>query len=369
VSLHLRELARRALHDRRPDPGGVDVEIERVVIDVRMGDRVEMVTVSVREERLIVLATDGTGASSPAARAALGWLAAELPRTSLLPEQRDPSGKVSLAPHAAPLDAAIADLATAIVRSGTDAAETPAIVDALARIGAASTSLEVARWVGRLRAALASRDEVLVARLLAGAHEIESHADPERLVDHVLVELGRELLDGLVPFAIERRHLIDPASGEVLAEERLRDQPASNGPCPRVIAAGLATRTASGRCRVVQYAVSALDADMLARIEALAAPTLAEAFARAEAHGLRSAGREAVSLLRLGAPENGVVRDGAGAPVPLARHEDAAAITATLDALGKGKPDWLLGRWSLARDEASLVPLSCCVEGRIIRLR
>lgn len=367
MTLLLRELARRALEERRPDAGG-DAEVERVVIDVRLGDRVEMVTISVREDRLVVLATDGTAASSPAARAALAWLASDLPRASLPPGPRARASAATSSPSGAPLETALADLTTAVVRAGTDAAESPAIADALARIGAASSSLEVARWVGRLRAALATRDEELVARLL-DAPPVDAREEPSRLVDHILVELGRELLDGLTPFAIERRYVLDPATGETLAEERLRDQPASNGPCPRIVSAGLATRTASGRVRIVQYSVVPLDADMLTRIEALASPTLEDAFARAQAAGLHTAAAEPASLVRLGTPDAGMVLDSSGAPIPLARHEDAAAVTALLEALSKGKPEWLFGRWALAGGRASLVPLSCAVGGRVIRLR
>lgn len=365
---NLRELARRALSERRPD-AGTDAEIERVVIDVRVGERVEMVTLSIREDRLVVLATDGTAATSPAAHAALAWLASDLPRTSLIPERRDRPASAASTVLPAPLEAAIADLTTAIVRSGIEAADSPAIVEALGRISAASPSLEVARWVGRLRAALASGDEILVARLLDGAHAIDPEGEPERLVDRVFVEIGRELLDGLTPFSIERRHVIDPATGEVLAEDRLRDQSASNGPCPRVINAGLATRTSTGRVRIIQYAVAALDAEMLERLEGLAEPSIGAAYAAAEGKGLRSAGVEPVSLVRIGAPEGGIVPDAGGAPIPLARHEDAAAVSVLIDAVGKTKPEWLFGRWSLSGDAASLVPLSCCVGGRVVRLR
>lgn len=365
---NLRELARRALTERRPDPG-TDAEIERVVIDVRMGEHVEMVTLSVREERLVVLATDGTPSTSPAAYAALRWLASDLPRSSLPPERRDRAATTSAGTVPAPIESAIADLTTAIVRAGVASADAPAIAESLARIGGASPTLEVARWVGRLRGALAARDEILVARLLDGAYALDPEGEPERVVDQVFVELGRELLDGLTPFAIERRHLLDPSNGDVLSEERLRDQSASNGPCPRVIHAGLATRTSTGRVRVVQYAVSPLDAEMLARVEGLATASVATAFARAESTGLRSAAIEPVSLVRVGAPEGGIVPDATGAPIPLARHEDAAAVATLIEALAKGVPAWLFARWSLAGDEASLVPLSCGVDGRVVRLR
>ena len=367
MTANLRELARRALHERRPEVSP-EADVERVVIDVRMGERVEMVTLSVRDERLVVLATDGTAATSPAARAALAWLASELPRTSLPPERRDRAPAADRPAEADPLALAIADLTTAIVRQGIDAAQAPATIDALARIGATSPSLEVARWVGRLRAALAARDEILAARLLDGAGAVLTPGEPERIVDQVLVELGREVVDGLTPLAMERRHLLDPTTGEVLAEERLRDQPASNGPCPRVVNVGLASRTRGGRVRVVQYSVARLDPDMLARLEALAEPSVAAAFARAEA-GIRSALLEPAVLLRLGSAEGGTAVDATGAPIPLARHEDAGAVSAFVDELARGAPSWIFGRWTVAGDEASLLPLSCCVSGRVTRLR
>lgn len=367
MSEDLRELARQALHERRPD-AGTDAEVERVVIDVRIAERVEMVTLSVREGRLVVLATDGAPATSPAAHAALRWLSSDLPRTSLPPAVRRPDTPPAAGADAPPIQAAVADLTTAIVRQGTDAATTPAVADALARLGAASGSLVVARWIGRLRAALAARDEILIARLLDGAATLGREGSAERMVDRVLIELGRELLDGLTPLSIERRHLLDPSTGEILAEERGRDQPASNGPCPRVVQAGLATRGDGGRVRVVQYSVTALDAETLAKIETLAAPTLEAAFARA-APELLAADVEPVSLLQLGEGQVGRVVDAAGTPVPLARHEDSGAATALVEAAAKGKPSWMLGRWALAGDEAALVPLSCCIGGRVVRLR
>ena len=365
MNLRLRELARRALRPRRGEEG--DAEIERIVLDVRRGERVDMVTLSVREDRLMVLATDGTAATSIAATDALAWLAADLPRTSLAPERAERPADGS--PSSSSIDVAIADLVTAVVRAGSAAADTPAIADALARIGSASPSLEVARWVGRVRAALAARDEVLLARWLDGARAIDLKEEPTRMVDRVLVELGRELLDGLTPLAIERRHLFDPTTGELFAEERLRDQSgASNGPSPRVVSVGLAMRTATARVRIVQYAVATLDADMLARVDSFAV-SLSEAFARSLTEGLRSPTREPVALLRIEKVEDGRVFDATLQPIPLARHEDAAAVTALFEALGRGAPGWLLGRWSLSGDDASLVPLSCCVDGRFMRLR
>ncbi len=291
MSTRLRDLARRALVERRPD-AVADAEIERLVVDVRMGERVEMVTISVREGRLAVLASDAPAASSPAAGAVLRWLASDAPRSSLPPEPRPATSPGVVGSTDGALDVALADLATAIVRAGTDAAQAPAIDDALARIESASRALEVARFAGRLRGALAAKDAIEVARLLETAPGLELEEEPQRLVDHVLVELGRELVDGWTPSAIERRYLLDPSTGNEWVEERRRDEAASHGPFPRVVSAGLATCTGHGRVRIVQYAVAPLDADVLARVGARAEPSIGAALARARDHGLGTAARE-----------------------------------------------------------------------------
>ncbi|MFO0681227.1 MAG: hypothetical protein U0234_04210 [Sandaracinus sp.] len=368
MSARLRELARRAIAERRPDATN-DAEIERLVVDVRLGERVEMVTIAVREGRLSIVASDGPSASSPAVSAVLRWLASEGPRSSLPPEPRPHAAPSPLDGTQAAFEAALADLATAIVRAGTDAADAPAIADALGRIEAASRSLEVARFAGRLRAALAAKDAIGVARLLESAPGLALDAEPERRVDQVLVELGRELVDGWTPGSIEQRHLVDPATLDEWVEERRRDEPASHGPFPRTVSAGLATTTAHGRIRIVQYAVAPLDAEMLAKVGARAEPSIAQALAHARTRGLGTAAREPCSLVRLGPVAAGSVRDAGGAEIPLARHEDAGAASALAAALARGEPEWIFGRWALAGVEASLVPLSCCAGGRVTRLR
>lgn len=367
MSVRLRELARRALVERRPD-AGTDAEIERLVVDVRLGERVEMVTISVREGRLVLLASDGPATSSPAASAVLRWLASDGPRSSLPPEPR-PNAPAVVESASAALEIALADLATAVVRAGTEAADAPAVVDALARIEGASRSLEIARFGGRLRAALAAKDAVGVARLLESAAGLEREGEPERRVDQILVELGRELVDGWAPGSIERRHLVDPATLESWVEERRRDEPTSHGPFPRVVSAGLVTCTAHGRIRIVQYAVAPLDAEMLAKVGARAERSVAQALAQAKAQGLGTAAREPCSLVRLDPGSRERPTDAAGMEIPLARHEDAGAASALVLALGKGEPEWLFGRWTLLGAEASLVPLACCVGGRVTRLR
>ncbi len=375
MSDRLRELAERALAERRTD-ALVDATVERVVVDVRIGDRAEVVTVAVREDRLVVVASDGPSHGSPAARAALAWIARERGRISASPEP--PRRGRSLAPSPPPsmLATMVQDLVTAIVRSGTVMPESPAVLDALARIGRAAPPIELARWIGRLRASLGAADEIDVARLLDGVGSYGSGTDllsvqAERVLDHTYVELAREVIDGLTPAAIERRHLLSLVDGSVVAEDRLRDGPCSNGPCPRIVVAGLAEKNAADRVHVVQYSVRAVDAETHARTSELAT-TVLDAFAACTAV-LRSPERyallEPVSLVRIAGLKSGSLVDGAGDAIPLAEAEDPGAALALLDWASAGDVSWVLGRWSVRGDHASLVPLSCARGTRIARLR
>jgi hypothetical protein len=378
VSDRLRELAERALAERRAEVG-VDATVERVVVEVRIAERTEIVTLGVRDDRLLVVASDGQAQTSPAARAALAWVARERARTSAPSDARRRS-LAPAAPIATPpgstLAAMISDLATAIVRSGTGEPESPAILDALARIGRAGPPIEIARWVGRLRASLAARDEIDVARLLDGASALGGAGDllavpVERAIDRTYVELGREILDGLTPSAIERRHLLSLADGAIVSEDRLRDAPASTGPCPRMVAVGLAERNGADRLRIVQYAVAPIDAEAHARIAELSTHLL-DAFTACTAV-LRVPQRyalvEAVSLVRVAGTSDGALTDPTGEPIPLAHEEEPGACAALVEWAKEGDVSWVLGRWWLRGEQASLVPLSCGRGSRISRVR
>jgi hypothetical protein len=366
----IRELARQALVERRPEPS-LDAEVERVVVDVRIGDRVETVSLALRDHRLVVVASDGATASSPAARAALEWLTAEPLRTSLPPAARRDREQEPIPPADQAVEAALSDLVAAIARTGV-AAEAPAIADALGRLGASGDSV-VERWVGRLRAALVARDESVVGRLVDGGRHLLAVVEPTRLVDHTLVEVARELVDGRVPSSIERRHLLDLTEGRWLVEEHGRDTAASNGPCPRSITAGLALSTSAGRVRIVQYAVGRVDEALRARVEALACPRVDDAYARdvASLDPSLLAVQEPCSLVTVQGVVEGLLRDAAGDPIPLARHEDPGGVSALLQLMSAPPAGvrWLFGRWALMGDEISLVPLSCSVDGRWVRLR
>lgn len=377
MSDRLRDLAERALMERRADIG-VDATVERVVVEVRIADRTELVTLGIQGDRLLVVASDGQSQSSPAARAALAWVAREPVRTSAPPDTARHARSLAPPPPSpvAALAAMVADLVTAIVRGGTAAPESPAILDALARIGRAGPPIEVQRWIGRLRASLAVADEIDVARLLDGVTALGTASDilalpTERVVDQTYVELGREILDGLTPSAIERRHLVCLSDGSVVAEDRLRDSPSSNGPCPRIVVAGLAEKSRVERLHVIQYSVAAVDGETHARIEELAT-NVVDAFGACAAV-LRAPQRysfvETVSLVRVAGIVDGVLCDPTGTPIPLAHDEEPGACAALVEWAGAGDVAWVLGRWSLRGEQASLVPLTCARGPRISRLR
>jgi hypothetical protein len=183
---------------------------------------------------------------------------------------------------------AVDDVVTAVVRLGVERAlGSPSVDEAeerLAEVVGDPAPLGVARWVGRLRHALATFDVELTARQLDEGARLVVHlregapsregrarllgwlgthapgaAPRETLSVRTLFEIGREWVAGFHRGEIQRRYLVDLASGEVFREERLRGAPASLGPCPRAVslAFGEVEPGASPRrIRVLQYAVA-----------------------------------------------------------------------------------------------------------------
>lgn len=176
------------------------------------------------------------------------------------------------------------DVVTAVVRTGLVAKEAPSVYESLERlVGAAPEPLPVgvSRWIGRMRWELARHDLDGVSRMLDGASRLVEDlragaeeplaqsrlttwlgqgAPLEQLSDRVMVELGRELLDGAERMQIERRYLLDLDNGELYREEGLRgQQDISLGTCPRLVQVGLAA-VARGAAppvlRLLQYSSS-----------------------------------------------------------------------------------------------------------------
>lgn len=184
---------------------------------------------------------------------------------------------------------ALDDVVTAVARVGARAGEGAASVrdslGSLLEVAPTPLPLGLSRWIGRLNLALADRDVDGLARALHGASCLAADlrvAAPDgtararigswlgalsgdvkgvdRLSDRTMLEIGREWVDGVELASVERRYLLDLRSGDIFLEEKGRDsRGASLGPCPRTLHIGLAevdTGVAPRRIRLLQYAAT-----------------------------------------------------------------------------------------------------------------
>ena len=392
VDRRLRELASAAA---RPDVAE-EATIERAVLEVRVDGRAELVSVSVQSGALVAVSSDGSR-DGPHVRAAVAWLA---DRGEPALARADASVRFSVPPapalRAPAPDTALADaldeLVDAAVRVGIGGRESPSVREAIASVVRATPEplpTGLSRFLGRLEKAMAARDAPVAGRLLAGAARLAADlrdlvpspgtvnrivewlgprpgGERERVVDRRLVEIGRETLDGLVRSSIERRYLVDVASGEVLREERARDGQASVGPCPRVLEAGLAEiepGPSPRRVRVLQYSVSCdVDDDALDRIEAMGGRDAASwpEIARRTIQPSPALAEPFVLLVPLRMDPDGVPVSADDTRAPIAA--DAAGSAIVLAQLAReGEVRWIAGRLVDRHGLLALVPCACAV--------
>lgn len=410
----LADAAKRALATLGAPDGRSTVR--RLAVDVERDGRTEIVSFMLDGGELRWTSTD-PDPNGAAIRAALAWLANE-------PEARPTSASVGdmpkvsvavapLSPRAA-LALALEELVTAVARAGLGRADgSPTVEDAFARFLAAapkSPPIGVSRWVGRLRAALAAKDEVLAVRLLDGANQAVDDlrgtgedggsaydramratlwAGPDartadtsaRLTDRTVIEIAREVVQGAEAQAITRRYLVCVHTGEVFREDGLRAETGlSVGPCPRRISIGLA-ELASGSLprvlRVLQYTVS----QDVTQHDWLKAQRLAHSrFARL-ADEYKRALRENSALAEpfaVVAPSRiatygdvVVLLDHEGMALPLSGVESGASIEVLAQLMGDKPPTWVAGRLTDHNGRLILHPLSVGVptEGAILHRR
>lgn len=279
------------------------------------------------------------------------------------------------------LSESLEDVVTAVVRTGLMAKDAPSVFESLERLVKAAPDplpLGVSRWIGRLRVELNRQRLTEVARLLDGASRLvddlsgrreHAGAGARRLSwlgdaageaallspysDGILVELGRELLDGAQRGSIERRYLMDVNTGELYREERVRGrQTVSLGSCPRLVHVGLAEVVQGAhphRIRLLQYASSPMvSQEILRRVAAHAVrdfsrlvgeykraldafPGLAEPIACVGATRLEDEGE-----LRL--------LDAQGAVLPLSGGDHPTSLVYLKQRLSAGKIEFVLGR-------------------------
>jgi hypothetical protein len=412
----LREAARRALSELGDKAS--DARVERLTLDVAIDGRSELVTLSLRDGKLV---WSSTGANDAHVHAALRWLADGVgtPGVRISDSQEMLALRLSWPQEAehegseAPLVRerladALDDIVTTVVRTGANTPDSPSVaesVEQLRREAPLPTPTGIARWLGRLKAALDAREVGLTARLLEGAALLaedlrrerpstsarrrvvgwiggassEIAGAVERLSDRVLVEVAREQLASSERGGIERRHLVDLHNGEVFREERTRVSPqASVGPCPRIISVGLAEvedGTSPRRLRLMQYTVSLeVGNEELAKIGASAYRRFSALADRYRELALASPGLAepfAVVAPRRFSPEG--CHDDDGQPLPFARADDPAAVDVLARVVPTSGPRWIAGRLVDADAMLMLVPCAVAIpdgEGtRLVRLR
>ena len=357
----LRELCRRAAPSAAP-ADAVPASVSRVIVEVRLGARTELVTLAADRGRLVV-ATSEPGGDGPAARAAVAWLAGE--PSAERPERAPEAAAEPERPLAERLD----ELVAAVARSGLGEEAPPAVLDALERLAAhhPASAPAAARWLARLGAALAGSDARQTARALtvALAPDPEHHepfGGPARaLSDRRFVELGRESVDAWGSVPLERRVLLDLDHGELFTESRFgAGHPASVGPCPRLLELGFGT--ASGALprdlRAQQYTVStAIPDEIWERVEGHAVSMSSAGTAALSALATAPATSEPLSLVHGPVIEDGHLVDEGGARLPLS-EEDPGAVE-VLRTLALREPlRWLLVRWTSHGDSLCAVPLA-----------
>ena len=409
------DAARRALENRGGEAENSAAHVKRMVLDVALGDRVEVVAVTLDEHGELKVATT---AEKPDAyvNAALRTVAGV---TTLGEGERPISGRrsssqtleavrVSSNPPA-PIDAsarsasgevarasledALTDVVVAVTRAGVrEGSRAPAVQDAVERVidvVGDPTPLGLARWVGLLKNALAAVDVDRVAWLLDGATRLseslrsgsddpisrrrriawlgsKAPSERTRVSDRFLIEVAREIVSGLERQSLERRYLVCIATGEVFREERVGAGPGlSVGPCPRILSVGLAEvdeGVPPRRVRLLQYAVSSQPS----RDQWIALRDVALRSFRALAESYRE------SRLRYGgvaepfcviAPveveEEGdtvALIDRDRLPLPLARSADPSMVEASSRFLKGRRPLWVAGRLTDAAGTLMLVP-------------
>jgi hypothetical protein len=416
----LREAARQALPQlgSRSADGASSGGVDRVTLDIVIGDRREVVTVRLQQGALCWSCTCGTNPCEHV-QVALTWIGgapAEKPvreRTEIdlnraasawshlswPPDLRtigdfDQAARINLAALANYLE----ELIVTAARTGSGAGLTEGVAGAINRLielMPRPVPVGVSRWIGRLRVAFEDHSVEGVARLLHGASRLVAdlrlarrdpvalerfvswlgaHSDDkrtiERISDRSLLEVAREWMDGTERADIEKRYLVDLNDGEIFLEERTREQSsASLGPCPRLVTVGLAVAEQGARprrIRLLQYATAvSIPAESWGHVSAWASRAFAPLRDVYQQSILKYPGLSepfaVIAPARLVHDPLPVPLDESGHPLPLAAARDPYAIR-VLDALASNqRPEWIAGRLVDAQGTLMMRPLSMAV--------
>ena len=395
MSTRLRDVVVRHLRSIGATTGAGAVR--RLTMDIEAEGRMEMVTLSLRDDELQCVSSDGRS-DGPHVMAALRFIAGTEQRDDSPPPRPDAS--IAARPRdASPtteLAEALDDLLTAVTRVGADKAQYAPSVDAalerVVRVAPQPTPPGLGRFIGRLQQEIRLGELHRLARILDGASRLAdalrleaptreseqrlgawlgarpgSTPKVELLYDRTMIEVGREWLSGTERASVERRYLIDIRSGSIYREDRPRNATASLGPCPRQLRVGLAEVEAGPtpqRIRVLQYEVQPdVPVESWGRVQQVASRSFAN-----ETAGYRRSVQAHPSLsepFALIAPYR-VERDGIfkafdvdGHQLVLNRSERRGAVLAFYDLLADGvEPSWVAGRLTDTGATVCLTPFA-----------
>jgi hypothetical protein len=395
MSTQLREVVVR--HLRSLGATTAEGAVQRLTMDIEVEDHIEMVTLSLRDDELKCVSSDGRN-DGPHVMAALRFIAGTEQREDSSPPRPIASIAGQSLEQGPPneLAEALDDLLTAVTRVGVDKAQyAPSVEAALERvIGVAPqpTPPGLGRFIGRLQQEIRSGELHRVARILAGASQVAdalradrptpdseqrldawlgirpgSTPNVERLYDRTMIELGREWLSGTERASVERRYLIDIRSGSIYREDRPRNATASLGPCPRQLQVGLAeveAGPAPQRIRILQYEVEPdVPAESWARVQQIASRSFAhvtEEYRRSvQAHPSLAEPFALIAPYRI--ERNGIFKafDADGHQLVLNRSERRGAVLAFYDLLTEGvEPSWVAGRLTDTGTTVCLTPFA-----------
>lgn len=416
ISNELRAAAQRALGEEMAVG-----EVVRLTLEVKVGDKSELVAISLEGGQLKCTSTGG----DPFVHAAIAWLAnlgatvePSPPTTggdmksavrAVVSVEPPPEAREEEPTARARLADAVEDVVTSMVRAGLEHPDSPSVTESLARLRKEAplpTPLGLARWLGRIHECMEKGDHRQATRLLYGASRLAADlrapkpgpkarrrvvgwlgatgelGTVERISDRTLFEVSRYSVPTSERGGIERRHLVDLRNGEIFREERSRSHSAvSVGPSPRVIQVGLAEVSlgpAPRHIRLMQYVVNpSPPPDALARLKATAYrrfQALADRYREwLSAHPGQAEPFAVVAPARWSGDEVPVAYDDEGQALPFARADDPAAVELLRKVTPPTGPSWVAGRLVDAEGGLLMVPTGVAVGSgkltRFIRLR
>jgi hypothetical protein len=383
--------------------------VRRLTAEIEIDGKTEIVAVIHDERGIRAIASDGA-TKGPYVDAALEAFSDVFSRRASEHPEPAADGKPKSLATRPELKLALDELVTATVRAGIESAkQAPALklaLDSLVRIAERETAPGLERFIGRLRNAIEFGDVEECAMLLGGATQliadlsedepsdralerlsgwIQLPGSPPReksIYEHDFVEMGREWVAGVTRASLQRRYLVDVATGEVFREITRAGRRASVGPSPRFIHAGLALAyagTVPTRLQLMQYEIAAEVPEVAKNaLAAHAHRRVAELVERFRAAHATAPGQ--AEPFALFAPSEVVWEDGAaalldeaGMRLPLASSEGLELDSALVRALEGRVPRLVAGRLFLSDGVLLLRPFSLLVgEGsaaRMVRLR